>query len=201
MRSRTRWVLLAAFALSLIVHAVLALFAHPLRPQSQTETLIAMRRVKIVRVVPTPRPTPPPPPHHRASVTPPHVSSTASRHTVTPIGPRRVANTTPVPTASALPTVTPCAGADEPASVVASPPPPQIAPAVRALDVSGTAAVLVQLDKNGSITGASIAQSTGDASFDSLAMSMAREATYAPARHSCTAIAATYLFKVQFYAW
>jgi TonB family protein len=100
-----------------------------------------------------------------------------------------------------LPRVTPCSGADESAALVATPPPPEISPEVRALDVSGTASILVQLDKTGNVTGASIAQSTGDASFDAMALSMARQATYAPARHECVAVAATYLFKVQFYAW
>jgi TonB family protein len=201
MRLRSRWVLLAAFALSLIVHAVLAIFVHPPRPQPQTEAIIAMRRVKIVRVVPTPRPAPPPKSlPRRTPVTPPHVISNEKRG-VPAIHPQGIATATPGARPSPPPSPTPCAGQDESATVVATPSPPEISPAVRALDVSGIAAVLVQLDKSGNVTGVSIAQSTGDASFDALAVSMAREASYTPARHGCTAIAATYLFKVQFYAW
>lgn len=201
MRSRARWVLLAAFALSLTVHIMLAVFVHPLRPQQQPEAEVAMRRVKIIRVIPTPHPTPPPSPR-RTAVVPPHVISRAyRRRAVAAFHPQEAPSETPVPKPPTAPTATPCAGTDEPATIVASPPPPDITPAVRALDVSGTAAVLVQLDKSGTVTGAAIAQSTGDASFDAMAVSMAREATYAPARHGCTAIAATYNFKVQFYAW
>jgi TonB family protein len=108
---------------------------------------------------------------------------------------------TSVPAATAAPAKPPCASGDEAAAVLEEPTAPPIAAAARALDVSGTAAIEVQLDSGGAVTGAAISQSTGDPTFDALAVGMARDAKYSPARHACKAVASTYLFRVQFYAW
>jgi TonB family protein len=99
------------------------------------------------------------------------------------------------------PTPPPCAGADLPAAVAASPPPPAIPSSVRALNVSGVAAIRVDLDRDGNVTGAEIMQSVGDPSFDAIALQLAKEAHYTPAQHACKTIASTYVFRVRFYAW
>jgi TonB family protein len=194
---RARWVLVAAFALSILVHVVAATFLHPSRPVFEPERVTTMHRTTIVHVTPAPMRTPSrrprvAVPHVIAAVARPHAFSSSSA----PPSPPAASTPTPPPATSAR-----CSVADAPAAIVATPPPPQILPAVRALDVSGTAAIRVQLDTAGNVVSASIEQSSGDASFDALAMGMARNATYAPARHACLALASNILFRVRFYAW
>ncbi|HEY9086386.1 MAG TPA: TonB family protein [Candidatus Tyrphobacter sp.] len=198
---RARWVLVAAFALSILIHTVVATFLHPSRPRFPTRELVTtMRRTTILRATPSPIRKPP---RRSTHVAAPHVVAAV----VHPRAPFPAAGTTAPPAASGPPesprpaTGTRCPSADAFAGVVATPPPPQILPAVRALDVSGTAAIRVQLDPDGAVVDAAIVQSSGDASFDALAMGMARDARYAPARHACVAIASSYLFRVRFYAW
>ncbi len=82
-----------------------------------------------------------------------------------------------------------------------SPPPAEIPPAVRAQATSGTARVRVSLDRHGVVTGTTVTQSTGNASLDLIAESMANGAHYAPAYANCKAIASTYVFGVKFAAW
>ncbi len=94
-----------------------------------------------------------------------------------------------------------CATPNAPAAVIAAASAPPIPPGVRAESISATAAILVNLDENGSVTNAEIAQSTQSPSFDALALEMARDTQYAPARRACIAVASTYLFRVQFSAW
>ncbi len=192
-------VLLAAFALSLLTHAAIAIFVHPWRAEREAEPVVAMRKVRIVHLVRVPPATPrPQQPRRKTAMQPPHLAALPEHRALPAL---RGAGPTPAPE---IPTPVPtarCTAADIPASVIAEPSPPPIEPATRALDVSGTASITVQLDRDGVVTGAAITESTGDPVFDALAVSMARSARYAPAQHACKAVASEYLFHVQFYAW
>lgn len=194
--------LLAAFAFSLLVHAFLAIFFHPPRPTaavSQTHELVRLPPVAVQTrppQMPQPRRTP-----HRILV--PHVQP-ALHATHAPYA--QPSPPAPAPSAAVAASPSPpspgrCTNPDAPAGVLAAASPPPIPAAVRAQDVTGMAAVLVHLDPNGTVTTATIEQSTNSPSFDAIAMEMARETQYAPARHACAAVASTYLFRVQFSAW
>jgi TonB family protein len=163
-----------------------------------------MRKVRVVRLMP-PRATSKPmrttqPP--KAPLRPPHLTAVRARAQVpafrvargTSVAPKHVA-------VAATPMPARCTNSSVPPTVVEEPSTPPIPAQVRALDVSGTVAVDVQLDSIGNITGASISQTTGNAAFDGIALAMARDALYSPARRACRAVASTYLFRVQFYAW
>jgi TonB family protein len=67
--------------------------------------------------------------------------------------------------------------------------------------VSGTAAIQVQIDPQGGVTNATVAQSSGNTGLDAVAMQMARNATYSPALANCKPVASTYTFRVKFVAW
>jgi TonB family protein len=188
------------------VHALLAVIAHPPHPtHSQEERLserIALVRISRATPPPTPRPSPRPTP----AIAVPHVVSAIPSPHAPAARPSPVAaasaRSRPRPAASpATPPPSACPAADASAAVVAAASPPPIPPGVRAQNVSAVAAVSVSLDANGNVTGAQIAQSTQSPSFDALALEMARDTQYAPARRDCKAIASTYLFRVQFSAW
>ncbi|MGH7737467.1 MAG: energy transducer TonB [Candidatus Tyrphobacter sp.] len=195
--------LVAAFALSILVHVILAFFVHPPRP-TRSVAMESLRRTTVQtirRVTPAPHAQPrrSQPQRHRALVAAPHVVAAHAR-------PREIAAATPVPTGAPAAERPPasaarCTQRNAPASVVASSSPPPIPPGVRAQDVAATAAILVQLDADGSVQSASIEQSTSSPSFDALSMEMARDTEYAPARHDCKAIASSYLFRVQWAPW
>jgi TonB family protein len=85
--------------------------------------------------------------------------------------------------------------------VAATPGPPSIPPLARTEATSGVASVQVQLDAAGLILSTKVAQSTGNSSLDLVAVSMAREARYDPARHECKPIAGMATFSVKFVAW
>ncbi len=85
--------------------------------------------------------------------------------------------------------------------LLASPQPPDIAPAARAAGVSGISLVSVRLDAEGQVIDTRVAQSSGDSSLDLVAMTMARQARYAPALHDCRPVASAYTFSVKFVAW
>ncbi len=82
-----------------------------------------------------------------------------------------------------------------------APSPPDIAPDARAKGTSGVALVSVRLDPNGQVLGADVTQSTGNSSLDLVAVAMARDARYSPARHDCKPVASAYTFSVKFVAW
>lgn len=210
--ARTRKVLLLAIAFSLLIHLIFAgwfrwtLFDRVTPPE--TFRVRVMRVARIVRTPPpTPPPTPAPTPAVRSSVEPPHVSHHTTvgppvPHAGTP-GPVITAAPTTIP-GTASPAVTPtpgCAGATLQPTVSATPPVADIPPDVRAAKTSGTAAVQVALDPQGRVTGATVTQSTGNTGLDSVAVDMARNATYTPKLESCKAVAGTYTFTVKFAAW
>lgn len=193
---------MAAFALSILVHVFLAFFLHPPQPTSR-EGMEPIRRVQleqIVRVTPAPRPRPTP--RKAPSIVAPHV--VAARAPARAPRAQPVAPASPVIAASIVPTRSPagrCTQADAPAAVASAAEPPEIPADVRAQAVGGVAAVRVQLDASGAVTSASIEESTHSPSFDALAIEMARDTQYSPARHDCKAVASSYLFRVEWAPW
>ncbi|MGZ3506790.1 MAG: TonB family protein [Vulcanimicrobiaceae bacterium] len=215
--SRTRRVLLIAFAISLLVHLIGAHFMRfeigPRNDQPEFVTLSKKRVVSVVRAtphpVPTQVPTPAHTPHPRAPV---HAkpSRTATHALPGKLGPPRgnvAAFATPAPvtqTPIPVPTATPagaCPHPDASPAVAATPPPLDIAPEARAKAVSGTAAIAVKLDADGRVVDAAVTQSTGNGDLDVVAVSMARNATYTPKYVACKGVPSDYTFTVRFVAW
>lgn len=199
--------LLVAFALSLLLHVVVALVLRPASPgpENQAEVVSIQHRPATIAVRKAPTPPPPPPkqpPAPRApSSAPPArtgrgtvVRSGGNAATPAPV----VARATPQPIATAT---AGCGQLNVAAAVVATPGPPDIAIEARASGTSGTALVSVQLDSGGQVTNTSVTQSSGNSSLDLVAVSMARDARYAPALHDCKPIASAYTFSVKFVAW
>jgi TonB family protein len=203
---RTQRFLIVAFALSLLVHAIVALIVHPAHAdfQNQTEVVSIVRRSSIAvakQTPPPPRPVQTPAPH-RGAVAQPHARTGES---VAPLGGGN-GKATPAPTpppATAPPKVATgaCASPEAPGTVAATPGPPSIPPLARTEATSGVASVQVQLDATGQVLSASVAQSTGNSSLDLVAVSMAREAHYDPPLHDCKPIAGAATFSVKFVAW
>jgi TonB family protein len=203
---RTQRFLIVAFALSLLVHAIVALIVHPAHAdfQNQTEVVSIVRRSSIAVA----KQTPPPP---RPVQTPaPHRGAVAQQHARTgrSAGPSGGGNrkATPAPTpppATAPPKLATgaCASPEAPATVAATPAPPSIPTQARAEASSGVASVQVQLDASGQVLSARVAESTGNSSLDLVAVSMAREARYDPPLHDCKPIAGSATFSVKFVAW
>ena len=203
---RAQRVLVAAFALSLLVHAIVALLLHPPREriENQPEVVgIYHRSMTIARSRPTRRPPP-------ARKIAPRVVALARPHAKNGKAAQPAAGGagrgTPVPTSAP---VTPqpvaaggtCRTADVAAAVIATPGPPVIPPETRADDTSGIATVRVALDATGQVLDASVAQSTGNSSLDLVAVGMARNARYSAPLHDCKAVAGSYSFSVKFVAW
>jgi TonB family protein len=199
--------LLVAFALSLLLHLVIAIFLHPPvpTPENQAEVVSIEHRPATIAV--TKLATPPPPPPKRtpaprtASSAPParkgsEAAGTTGAGTPAPTPVAVAATPKPVATSNAG-----CAQADVAAAVVATPAPPDIAPDARVSATSGTTLVNVQLDAAGQVTTTSVTQSTGNSALDLVAVAMARDARYTPALHDCKPVASAYTFSVKFVAW
>jgi len=213
--ARARNILIAAFAISLLIHLLLAGYIRwPfLERQSSENEVINVRRITIARIVPhtpppSPLPTPAATPRVRASIVPPPSTVHSSRGlpTIAAVG-----KTAPTPApATPLPTAAPSAAASasgvclhsnsDPA-IASTPDPADIPPDVRAAKVSGTSAIQVSLDAKGRVTNATVAQSAGNAGLDSVAEQKARSATYTPKYVDCKAVAGTYTYTVKFVAW
>lgn len=199
--------LLVAFALSLLLHLVVALVLHPPTPTPENQAEVVSIEHRPATIAVTKPPTPPPPrpkqtpaPRTASSAPParkgPGTRGTTGGNAATPAP--VVATATPQPVASAAAA---CERSDIAASVIATPGPPEITTDTRASGTNGIAVVTVQLDTGGQVTGASVTQSTGNSSLDLVAVGMARDAHYSPALHACKPIAATYAFSVKFVAW
>lgn len=220
--SRTRRVLLIAFAISLIVHLIGAPFMRfgigPRNEQPEFVTLSKKRVISVARAtphpIPTQMPTPvhtPPPRRVRQPVKPSHVATHASHGkkagpprgkpvaAAPPVTPAPVAPTPP-PLASATPAGS-CPHPEASPALAATPSPPDIAPDARAKAVSGTTAVAVKLDAEGGVVDTTIAQSSGNGDLDVVAVSMARNATYTPKYVACKSVPSDYTFTVRFIAW
>lgn len=212
--SRARKIMIAAIAISLLLHLVLAgylrwPFGHP---SSETE-VVRVRQITISRIVPR---TPPPPapmpspqttPAVKTKVVPPAVSSRGTKGTrvaqvVSPVsGATPAPPATPAPTAPAAALGKPCLDHDISPAVQGTAPPYEIPPDVRASRASGTAQIQVQIDPQGAVTGATIAQSSGNAGLDAVAMQVAKSLAYMPALVKCKPVASTYTYSMKFVAW
>jgi TonB family protein len=216
---RARKILLAALAISLLVHLLLAGYIRwPIFGQSREEPVAKVRILRIARRTPPPPPTPAPTPVPAPAATP-MVHASIAPPPVTPRGNKGVPHvqTVPVPahtptvraTATAAPTpmatataAAPCGGhANAEPTVASTPDVADITPEARASKISGTAAIHVVLDPQGHVTDASVAQSSGNAGLDATAMQMARSATYTPHYVDCKPVAGAYTFTVKFVAW
>lgn len=211
---RTRRFLIVAFALSLLIHLIVTgLVRWPLRPQNKTEQVVHVVQLSVVHATPRPRtpppvPTPPTLPTHPPAVrhTVLHVAKAEAISAHTHARESRVVRATPEPTATpaATPSPTPvpaCMGSDTPVHVIASAPPPQIAPDARAGRVSGTAQIRVVVNAAGAVENANVVSSSGSPALDLVALGMAKSAEYQPATHLCKAIAAAYTYSVRFIAY
>ena len=205
---RARRLLLAAFAISILVHAIVALFVH--RPRSPIESQVEVvsirhRMVAVTKLVtPPPQPRRTPVPHPAPSSRPaPRATHATEAIGVTGGTGRATPAPTPEPTIAATASSAPsgCAQANADAAVVATPSPPEIPVSVRAQGTSGTALVDVHLDAQGAVTDAKVSQGTGNPSLDLVAVGMARNAQYSPATRACKAVASTYTFSVKFVSW
>lgn len=205
---RSRQFLIIAFAISLLVHVILASgFRWPdlLRQQDQVEIVRIQHLSRtVVQRAATPQPQTPAP---RNSPAP---SAAPAKHpTRTSAGPGGAgsaspatlpATTSPAPvqTASAAP---PCTKGDVAVAVTQSPAPPDIPASARGAATNGTARVRVTLDASGTVQKALVVESSGNEALDLAAVSMARAARYSPALHECKPVAADYTFSVRFAAW
>jgi len=202
---RGQRLLLAAFAISLLVHLLWALFVRRTLPTSETrvETVtISHRLVMSKMATPPPLPKRTPVPHPIASSRP----APRATHATQSIGAqggtgRATAAPTPAPSIAPTGTPNPCAKNDIDAVVLSTPAPPDIPVAARAEGTSGTTLVNVKVDAKGTVTGAAISESSGNSSLDVVALGMARDSTYSPATHDCKPVASTYTFSVKFVAW
>jgi TonB family protein len=198
---RTRRFLIVAFALSLLIHLILTgIIRWPFRPSSDDVQVVSIQHLHTTRIAQvTPPPHTPAPrfvPVHVAKATAVNPRSSLTEGTIVSGTPAAAAS--PVPTASPTPN---CATNDSPVQLIASPPPPDIPAADRSDRTSGIARVRVIVDPNGSVENATVLSSSGSASLDLVAVSMARAAQYSPAMHACKAIANDYTYSVKFVAW
>ncbi|MBV9332545.1 MAG: TonB family protein [Candidatus Eremiobacteraeota bacterium] len=199
--------LLVAFALSLLVHLVVAIGLRPAAPTPATQSEVVSIQHRPATIAVRKPPTPPPSPPPQRTPAPRTAASAPPRKGPGEGGTQGASAATPVPVvaqATAKPAVTPtagCAHSNSAAAVVSTPAPPEIPLSVRASGTSGTALVSVQLDTSGTVTGASVTQSTGNSSLDLVAVGMARDARYSPALHDCKPVASAYVYSVKFVAW
>jgi len=196
---RTRRFLIVAFALSLLIHLIASgVIRWPFQPTEEDVQIVHIEHVHATRIAHvTPPPHTPPPrrvPVRVAKATANNPKSNRSEEKVV------IGAATPEPSAAPTPTPSPnCTANDTPVELAASPSPPaEIPPDARASRANGVARVQVAVDPSGNVSSATVVQSSGNASLDLVAVSMARAAQYAPATHACKAIASNYTFAVQF---
>lgn len=210
MRARGRKVLLAALAISILLHLLLAAYWYwPYAHNQSEEQLSNVRIIQIARRTPAPLQTPAPKPVQtpriatkaHSKIAPPQVIShsgpNATRGAVTyaPQTPHPVVTATPARTAAG------CTNPNAGPAVSATPDTPDIAAAARASRITGVVAIDVSLDPAGNVTDAKIARSIGNDGLDASALTMARNASYTPKLTACKGVASTYTFTVKFVAW
>jgi protein TonB len=199
--------LVVAFALSLLLHLIVAIGLRPPAPTPETQSEVVSIQHRPATIALRRPPTPPPSPPPRRTPVPRTAASAPPRKGPGEGGTQGASAPTPrqvVAQVTATPAATPtsgCAQSNTAAAVVATPSPPEIPLSVRASGTSGTALVNVQLDASGGVTGANVTQSTGNSSLDLVAVGMARDARYSPALHDCKPVASAYTYSVKFVAW
>lgn len=214
--SRARKVMIAAVAISLLLHLILAGYIPwPFNQPREETQIVKVRQMTIARIVPHTPPPPTPAPVPRATpavkvkVVPPAVTTRGVKGQRVPLavspmsGKTAAPPATPQPTPSATAVAQACQFHDiSPAiSATADPASIGIPPEARAAKVSGTAQIQVQIDPQGAVAKASVAQSSGNSGLDAVAMQMAKSATYTPALVKCKPVASTYTYSVKFVAW
>jgi TonB family protein len=225
--ARARRLLLAAFAVSLLVHLFLAGYIRwPQLEQASREPQIVVRQITIARMprripapptpAPTPIPTPvsTPAPTPRASIAPPRTFAHAAKAHPAPraigstgaaahahVAARPPSTPVPAPAPSATSPPAACLHSDTAAAIASTPDPVDIPPNVRAAKASGTTSVQVSLSPQGQVTNTTVTQSSGNPGLDAVAIQMARTATYTPQYSNCKAVAGTYTFTAKFVAW
>jgi periplasmic protein TonB len=211
-----RKIMIAAIAISLLLHFILAGYLPwPFGRESATTQVVKVRVVTIARIPPhtppppTPAPTPRPTPAIKTTtkIVPPKTAAHGNKglpvaHAVVPAAGKSAApSATPAPTPSAAPVAQACLQHDISPAVSATADPVQIPPDARASKASGVAAIAVQIDPQGHVSDAAVQRSSGNAGLDSVAVQMAKGATYTPALVKCKPVASTYTFTVRFVAW
>ena len=215
---RSRRVLLAAFAVSLLLHLIAARFLHLVTPspeQAERVTVSHRTPLRITKAAaPVPREARSPVPAMRR----PAPSPIAVRHTGKPsrviardgigkhgrVYPRTVTASRPLPpaTPAVAKTAAPeCPKPDAEAGLLSAPPPPELSTAARADAIAGVAVVTVRVDALGRVADARLAQSSGSGNLDVVAVQMARSAGYSPKYISCKAVAGDFAFSVKFFPW
>lgn len=204
--TRARRVLLWAIAASLLLHLILAFVVRWPSPREAQLQNVTVTHARITQIRHVAKAVPPPATSHpRATVAPVVPKRTRPKSVVPPHvqgarGPAAAAALTVTP--SPQPAAAACNSPNAPAALAGSPPPvPTIAASVRAQAGSGVTRVAVRLGPGGSVQDAHIAASSGSAPLDVAALSMAKAATYAPARRKCKAVAGAYTFSVKWAAW
>ncbi|MBV8373637.1 MAG: energy transducer TonB [Candidatus Eremiobacteraeota bacterium] len=202
--TRSQRLLVIAFAISLLLHLIFAFIVHPWRgrQENEVEVVSIVHRPVVMTRLQTPPPRAKVKPHPAPSVRPAPVRRNGPQPQ-SGNGAGAAATSEPLQQPSLAPTVAAnaCEKTDVGAAVTLNPPQPEIPNDARAAGTSGIAEVNVRLDAAGTVTGASVSQSTGNSSLDLVAVGMARDARYAPALHACKPIASAYTFRVRFFAW
>jgi TonB family protein len=200
-----RILLISAFALSLLLHFLFALTLHKRGSEKPTDVEVVRleHRSMVLHVTKTPPPPPPHPKHTPAPVNSPAPKRSAAA--TKPAGPGGSGTPPPPPPATSTPApvavTNPCGRNDAEAALVSEPTPPVIPVTARSDGTSGTTVVKVELDLKGTVTGTSVAQTSGSQTLDLIAVQMARDAEYSPALHDCKPVATAYEFSVRFAAW
>jgi TonB family protein len=200
---RARRFLIAAVAISLLLHLSLAVFVHwPAAVSREVPQRVRIDRLRALRVIPPPppAPTPRPSPHPASRNAPRRPPRPIGRTGRRPVAPAQAtaspATPTPLPQPSAQ-----CLVSDTSARLAVVPSPPTIPPAARGAGTSGTARIRVSINRLGVPISATVVQSTGNAALDAIALGMARSAQYIAATHRCKSVASTYVFSAKFVAW
>jgi TonB family protein len=205
--TRPQRLLVFAFAISLLLHLIFALIAHPWRNRQENEVevvSIVHRPIVMTRLqTPPPHPKVTPAPHPRPSTRPAPIQSQAAPGPGPGNGTAVAPASTPLvqPSPAATIAANPCERSDLGAAVTENPPQPDIPNDARAAGTTGVATINVRLDAAGAVTAAAVSQSTGNSSLDLVALAMARDARYSPALHACKPVASAYTFSVRFFAW
>ncbi|MHB8461647.1 MAG: energy transducer TonB, partial [Vulcanimicrobiaceae bacterium] len=186
--------------ISLLLHFVVAsVLRWPYTHVQPKPDVVTVNIVSVQKARPTPmpvrtvRPTTAPKAVAKKRSSP----SVHGRNPVASAGPRAVA-ATPTPAPQPSPSANPCGVATASAALLSAPTPPPIPANVRASLASGISVIKVTIDPQGHVLATTIVRSSGSTALDALALQMAKDATYAPARQACRTIAGSYEFSAKF---
>ncbi len=203
---RTRRLLFLAFAISLLVHVVVASGVHwpeLMRPQDQPEVVAIVHVARLIheRRVPSPPPRTPAPKPVATSAQKPIAAGKSPGSGTGGSGRATEAPSAAPATAAPSPVAPACTKGDIAPAITASPTVPEIAPSARGAATNGTTRVRVTLDAQGAVQKTLVVDSSGNPALDLVAITMARAAQYSPGLHDCKAVAADYTFTLRFQSW